>query len=360
MVEQNVFHITDLDDIYIVLGDNMEENHEFNEELNQKVNEVTSIQDTTIHTCNYCEKSYASARGLKRHVKAKHTVTEEQDSCYLNLLEFKEIIEESAQKLLQEDLYPTYTKELEQFKIITDENKVMPLYNHVKMTIKRYRNELERFYPTFYKKISEFEFLEVSRQCGLILGYQAADCIAKKITNSNSDNEHNGINSGLNKREISIVCYISGYVLVTLYRRVFFKAKNAEYYNNYLKMPSLCRLEEEGEGLSQAYDLITAKDRGGLWKVKSNALSIFLTAENYFRNCVSKNPHKIESHAIISDLLENSRIRIFAQFSDVLECDDEQVNTELKMNLLEDISSLYTSSNILICEGHKRNLNRNV
>ena len=39
-------------------------------------------------------------------------------------------------------------------------------------------------------------------------------------------------------------------------------------------MLSLCRLEEEGEGegLSQAYDLIKAKDRGGLWKVKSRML----------------------------------------------------------------------------------------
>ena len=147
----------------------------------------------------------------------------------------------------------------------------------------------------------------MSRPCGLIMGYQAADCIAKKLTNSNSDKEHNAIVLGLTKREISIVCYISGYVLRTLYRRVFFKAKNAEYYNNYLKMLSLCRLEEEGEGegLSQEYDLITAKDRGGLWKVKPNALSIFLTAENYFRNCVSKNPHKMESHSIISDLLGN-------------------------------------------------------
>ena len=95
------------------------------------------------------------------------------------------------------------------------------------MTIKTYRNELERFYPTFYKKISEreFPFPEVSRPCGLILGYQAADCIAKKLTNSNSDKEHNGIILGLNKRGISIVCYISGYVLGTLSRRVFFKGK---------------------------------------------------------------------------------------------------------------------------------------
>ena len=31
-----------------------------------------------------------------------------------------------------------------------------------------------------------------------------------------------------------------------------------------------------------------------------------------------------------------------AQFSAVLECDDKQVNTELKMNLLEDILVLYT------------------
>ena len=104
------------------------------------MNEVTSIQDTTIHTCNYCEKRYASARGLKRHGKAKHTVTE--DSCFLDILEFKEIIKESAQKLLQEDLYSTYTKELEQFKIITGENKVMPLFNHVNQNIQKGTGEI--------------------------------------------------------------------------------------------------------------------------------------------------------------------------------------------------------------------------
>ena len=68
-------------------------------------------------------------------------------------------------------------------------------------------------------------------------------------------------------------------------------------------MLSLCRLEDEGESLSQAN--VAAKDRGGLWRINSNALSIFLTAENYFRNCVSKVPNKIESHSMKSDLLKN-------------------------------------------------------
>ena len=76
-MEQNIFHVNDLDGI-LLEGDN----------VGQEVNEVTSIQDTTIHTCNSCEKRYASARGLKRHVKAKHTVIE--DPCFLDILEFKE------------------------------------------------------------------------------------------------------------------------------------------------------------------------------------------------------------------------------------------------------------------------------
>ena len=51
--------------------------------------------------------------------------------------------------------------------------------------------------------------------------------------------------------------------------------------------------------------------------------------------CVSKVPNKIESHSIISDVLKNSTI--LAQFSTVLDCDEEQVNKEVKTNLLEDI-----------------------
>ena len=89
---------------YILLeNDNLEENGEFNEELNQKVNEVISSQDTTAHTCNYYEKTSASARRLKRHTKSKHTVTQVQDSCFpIDILEFKQIIEQSVKKLLQE------------------------------------------------------------------------------------------------------------------------------------------------------------------------------------------------------------------------------------------------------------------
>ena len=71
---------------------------------------------------------------------------------------------------------------------------------------------------------------------------------------------------------------------------MFFKAKNSEYCNSYLKMLSLCRLEDEGESLSQAYDLVTAKDRDDLWKLKSNALSIFITTENQVTSQTHKRP----------------------------------------------------------------------
>ena len=230
----------------------MEEKNEFNEEFNQKVNEVISIQDTTAHTCNCCAKNSPSARGLKRHIKSKHSVTEEQDSCFaIAILDVKQVTEQSVQKLLQEDLYSLYRKELEQFQIIRDENKKRVLLcDHVTMSIKTYCNKIEGFCPTFYKRISElkFPFPEVCpRPRGLILVFQAADFIVIKLTNSNSDNQQsNDINSGLTEREISIICYISGYISGTLYRRVFFKAKNSEYSNSYLKMLSLCRLVDEG------------------------------------------------------------------------------------------------------------------
>ena len=50
-------------------------------------------------------------------------------------------------------------------------------------------------------------------------------------------------------------------------------------------------------------------------------------------------PNKIESHSMKSDILKN--LTILTRISTVLDCDEEQVNKELKTNLLEGILLLY-------------------
>ena len=98
-------------------------------------------------------------------------------------------------------------------------------YQMVKNTVNDFHGDAEKFYPTFYKCISENEsvFISLLRHCSLLLGFEVANHIlahlggssyTREICNSKIDQNQ------FSKRELASIGYLSGYVFGTVYQRI--------------------------------------------------------------------------------------------------------------------------------------------
>ena len=80
-------------------------------------------------------------------------------------------------------------------------------------------------------------------------------------------------------------------------------------------------------------------DRGDLWKVNENVISIFKIAERYFRIATQRHVVKIDSKSIVSNLVANATVLYYAK---VLKSKSEEtIKKEVALNLLEDLLTLY-------------------
>ena len=70
-------------------------------------------------------------------------------------------------------------------------------------------------------------------------------------------------------KDKEILSYLSGYVVVTLYRRLRFSQKEKGMYHQHcLAILVACKYVEGSETNTNLHRLIDLKDRGGSWKVK--------------------------------------------------------------------------------------------
>ena len=84
---------------------------------------------------------------------------------------------------------------------------------------------------------------------------------------------------------------------------------------------------------------VNIMDRGDLWKVNENVISIFKIAERYFRIATQRHVVKIDSKSIVSNLMANATVLYYAK---VLKSKSEEtIKKEVALNLLEDLLTLY-------------------
>ena len=135
-------------------------------------------------------------------------------------------------------------------------------------------------------------------------------------------------------RQKDIIAYLSGYVVSTFYRCLrYSKRCNEIYYEEYLSVLVACQLTDDSETDKSHHKLINAKNRGGLWKVKSDV-------SQYSNIAVNKEiVHKIDANHLVS-LIMNDNI-LLAYFSGICGRCKLNVKKENSLNLLEDMLTLY-------------------
>lgn len=302
--------------------------------------------------CSFCEKICASQRGLNRHLQCKHPDTVEAKPAksieqIMHPLAFKKILSQSVSKLSGEECYPDEISE--QFKQFNNSNDVMRLvYELIKDVVLKFKGDAEKFYPDFCYLFRDGNVIStLDHHCNVLLGFELANNVLAYLTNSKIVDDslvfqfdRNAPQLNLKAKDKEIVTYLSGYVVATLYKRLrFSKKEKGVYHQQCLSLLRACKYAEGSETDTSHHRLITTKDRGGLWKVKADVVTIFTFAESYFLTVTKDFVIKIDAQYIVSQLLEN--MFILAYFNGVRKSSEEVVKKEIGLNLLEDMLTLY-------------------
>ena len=242
---------------------------------------------TTLNTYNLWK--------LTRHLNAKHVqyscenqpVAKEAEDL-LHPLIYKTMLEKGVAKLAKDECYPEDVRmEFEAYSV-GKLDEVLTVYSNVRDVIKSFCGDSETFYPQFYKCIAEAEipFPGISKNAGLLLGFEVANHVVAHLSGSTFKDDiltFSHYCTKFTEKEKSIICYVSGYVFSTIYRRIRFSKKiKTTFHQQCLSILLAGKHNEDSPDLS-AHDLVNIHSRGrGLWKVAREVLNIFTAAEARF------------------------------------------------------------------------------
>ena len=351
------------DDLEAVLKaideDILEKNEEFSSQINADVNASTTDAVKSF-PCALCTKVCVSQRGLTRHKNAKHkdvntdvinenNLSTEPSSSdpkepRIHPLVFKKLLQSAAEKLSKDECYPK--RIMSEFKTLTFANleDASPYYELVKDLIEDYNGDLEKFNPLFLKAFSNvdasFNTGRLSRHSHILLGLELVNHVLVRLSGAKIQDEMVCFDKepDYSDKEKSIIFYLSGYVVGTLYRKIRFSKKSNDHASQQLSFLIACQFNGD-ETNTDHQKLVNLKDRGGLWKVNVTVFSIFKTAEFHFLQATKNFTTKIDSKGIVSSLLKDPWI--LACFSKIRSKSESPVQKEVAMNLFEDMLSLY-------------------
>lgn len=352
----------DLDAVLTVIdADFYENDDDFDAELKALIDDIPNDQSKSGFKCDFCDKVCITKRGLTRHCNAKHkneyTQTEPNSLAgseqvvkmpeeILHPLYFKKYVENSVAKLGEDECYPQEVmNEFKAYKVGTL-NDVNCSYALIRDLISSFDGDAEKFYPKFYKIIAETEvpFKNLSRNCSLLLGFEVANHVLAHLSGSTFKEDvltfkHDS--RQFSDKERSIICYLSGYVFGTFYRRIRFSKSSCNtslYHQQCLSLLLAGKSTDENKELSE-HKLVNAQNRGGLWKVTQDVISIFAAAESHFVTATKRAYNKIDCHLIVSALMKDSWVLL--NFSKIRSSSIDKVKKEVAFNLLEDLLTLY-------------------
>ena len=141
----------------------------------------------------------------------------------------------------------------------------------------------------------------------------------------------------LNERELNGIGYIAGYV----FHKVFTKLrKSKDYHQN--QNHQLCALLLKSAKVDVYHEkqwLISARTRGGLWALHSDAENIFVEAEFVFRNTTVGFTNQINYELVIDELMGNSIL--CGYFQNIYEMSEMSIDKEVLENILETLLGLF-------------------
>ena len=99
----------------------------------------------------------------------------------------------------------------------------IPVYSKCIVYIGQFKGNAEKFYPAFYKSVSEvIVFKILSRRSSVILGFEVANHVLAHLAGSTVKESTVDFTRQVSftSKEENIIKYLSGYVFGTLYRRI--------------------------------------------------------------------------------------------------------------------------------------------
>ena len=345
----------DLDDLFFLLeGGHLDKDDIFDQELDVMVSEVAAGDQQSSFTCEICNKTCKSKRGLTRHTNAKHadTATEKSTSSATesniskDALSFKklsqaklnEILKVSCDNVLKDMCLPPESTRQAFFNCTFTFDEIMALWEKLRPLIDEHTGDGEKFFTGFYGLLDEnllpSKFHEITLTN--ILMMEVGNLVLIHLdsgfkTQSQPEKEV----SLVTENEIKCLQYVSGYIIHKLHNKFRFSKSFSKYYNRQcVAILKACKVD-----VDDTQTLVNIRDRGGLWRVNKLMQDLFLTCENIFRSKTSNHSSKIICEEIVKSMFENSTIR--SKFKTVCYDVDPKVNSEISLNLLEQILTLF-------------------
>lgn len=257
---------------------------------------------------------------------------------------FKKLLQQCFSKFSEDGCYPETVRN--SFKQPIAEESISSCYDLIKPAIVKFKGDPEKFYPDFCSKFTGgnvFSFLD--HNCNVLLGFELSNYILSFLVNGKIVNTNDCFSIQPNKhlelpeKEKSIVAYLSGYVVGTLYRRIRLSKMKGIYHEQSLEFLISCKLVDGSETDTRHQKLVEIKNRGGLWKIKSTAITIFMIAETYFLSATKSFVAKIDAEYLVSLLLKDAYL--VACFNSIRSSCSQEVKKEIALNLIEDMLILY-------------------
>ena len=343
----------ELDDLYFLLdGGFLDDDADFNVEIDAVVSEVAADPSDSTYKCDQCDKICKSKRGLSRHTNTKHTVDPtasneptdmDMTGLSLSLRKFPvarliSILKNCVSIVAADMCLPEATRKvfLNDFTISLQEANI--LWEKLRPVIDEFNGNAEKFYATFYGLLVEnilpikFDITNTN-----ILMSEVANHILIYLSdiNMNTNNGPPEVISSITEKEINCLQYISGYIVHKLHNKFRFSKSCSNGYNRQcVAILKACKIESDN-----TQTLVNARDRGGLWRVNKNMQALFLKSECIFRSKTAQFSVKIICADIVKSMFENCVIT--SNFKTICYDVDPKVDTEISMNLLEQILTLF-------------------
>ena len=177
----------DLDAILLAIEDNILEDVElYAVPVNEVVEEVSAGVNVDKFSCDQCEKTCKTKRGLSRHKNTKHkdsvpgvpvVVPDVTPESKFHPLHLKGFIIKSASKLANDECYSEKTEnrgEFTNYEVTLDDTIFS--YQFVRDIIGSFKGDTEKFYSSFYKCVSDvIVFRNLTKRPSVILGFEVAN-----------------------------------------------------------------------------------------------------------------------------------------------------------------------------------------
>lgn len=192
--------------------------------------------------------------------------------------------------------------------------------------IENFKGNAERFYSEFYEliQLGKLEINSLPNHLITLLLTEVANlCLLKLIEAPGSiipsSSENAPSTEDFIEKDIQIIQYLTGYC----FRIVFNKIRKSKSWESNYAQQCLSVLKAAKNEATDSQELITSRDRGGLWKMGDKAIHIYKICEKTFVKATQEFTSNIDINinTLVSQLMMDSCIKSnFTEICNSAEC----------------------------------------